>query len=100
MVKYNLDKEKLKVCLTGDLDTKGAFYLRKELLDYINKGYHNIVVDVENLDYIDSTGLGVLVTANKLVQKTDGQVYIEGLKGHVKKIFELTRLNKVFHIGV
>lgn len=99
MIKYNLNKEKLEVRLSGELDVNEAIDLRKELLEYINQGYNKIVVNVEELNNIDSTGLGVLVTANKLARNREGNVYIEGLKGYVKKIFQLTRLDRVFQIG-
>ena len=72
--------------------------LRQKLLNHIDKGHNRFVVNLSNVDYIDSSGLGVLVAIHKRSLQHGGSVAISGLKGTVKELFELTRLNKVFEV--
>lgn len=98
MVRCDLQGENLEIYISGDLGTKEAFNLRKGIMNYLNKGAKNISVDLRELKNIDSTGLGVLVSANKLANKNNGKVYIKGVNNNIRKIFQLTRLDKVFKI--
>ena len=98
MVKYNVESNNLNVSLSGNLGTKDIFDLRKELIGYVGKGVRDISVDLRELSDIDSTGLGVLISANKLVNEKNGHMYIKGVDGHIREIFKLTRLDKVFNM--
>lgn len=86
------------VNLFGSLYVEEAAVLRQKLLMHIDKGYSKFVVNLSNVDYIDSSGLGVLVAIHKRSLQHGGNVVITGLKGTVKELFELTRLNKVFEV--
>ena len=57
-----------------------------------------MLLDLEKVDYIDSSGLGVLVAINKRTLQNRGKLIIKGINGLVKELFELTRLTKVFEI--
>ena len=59
---------------------------------------NNFLLDLEKVDYIDSSGLGVLVAINKRTLQNRGKLIIKGINGLVKELFELTRLTKVFEI--
>ncbi|NMA86240.1 MAG: STAS domain-containing protein [Tissierellia bacterium] len=98
MVKCNLQGKNVEVYISGNLDTKDALELRKGITDYLNQGARNISVNLKELKEIDSTGLGVLVAANKLANKNNGKVSIDGASGNVKEMFKLTRLDRVFEI--
>ena len=89
---------KVFVSLFGSLYVEEAAVLRQKLLMHIDKGYNHFVVNLSNVDYIDSSGLGVLVAIHKRSLQHGGGVAITGLKGTVKELFELTRLNKVFEV--
>ena len=84
--------------LFGSLYVEEAAVLRQKPLMHIDKGYNHFVVNLSNVDYIDSSGLGVLVAIHKRSLQHGGSVAITGLKGTVKELFELTRLNKVFEV--
>lgn len=86
------------VSLHGSLYVEEAAVLRQKLLMHIDKGYSQFLVDLTNVDYIDSSGLGVLVAIHKRSLQHGGNVAVTGLKGTVKELFELTRLNKVFEV--
>jgi len=53
-------------------------------------------LNLENLDYIDSTGLGVMIGILKRLKIENKEVYIEKPKNNVRKIFNITGLDKVF----
>lgn len=95
---YLLEKDQVRVILKGSMHVEDAGILRGKLLEIIDQGQKNFLVDMSNLDYIDSTGLGVLVTIHKRALQKNGTVTIKGLKGAVQDLFDLTRLNKVFTI--
>lgn len=72
---------------------------RNEIYNALEAGLKNIVIDFANCDFIDSAGLGVLVSSYKKAMGQEGNfklAEIDNLK--VLKIFELTRLDKVFDI--
>ena len=90
------DGEKLFVDLQGDLDINS----NKEFKEKVNsvQGIKNITVNCENLSYIDSTGLGAFVSIYKNIKEKGEKLVITGLKPHIKKIFLITDLDKVFEI--
>lgn len=86
------------VNLSGSIYVEEAAQIRESLIGYIEKGHKTFVVDLGNVDYIDSSGLGTLVGIQKRALQNGGSVIIKNLKGLVKDLFELTRLTKVFEI--
>jgi len=94
----NILGNQVQVNLFGSLYVEEASILRKNLLCHIDKGYKDFLVNLAGLDYIDSSGLGVLVGIQKRAVERGGGIVISGLKGTVKDLFELTRLTKVFEV--
>ena len=86
----------LQVVLSGSIYVEDAKAIRESLIGYICQGNPLISIDLSDVDYIDCSGLGTLVFVNKQAQLKGGRVEIKGLRGSVKELFELTRLNKVF----
>jgi anti-sigma B factor antagonist len=99
-IQLNENKDLLKVGVDGDIDVNSVRQLKKSLEENIEEYKPNIVIDCEKLNYIDSTGLGVLVSALKKVQKYDGTIKITALKPYLSKIFEVTGLTQLFDIEV
>lgn len=82
----------------GEIDIHTSTQFKNILLEAINEKQSNLVVDGENLDYIDSTGLGVLISALKKSQEIEKEIKVVNLKPSIKKLFSLTSLDKVFKI--
>ena len=97
-LKVDLKKEGelLFVDLQGDLDINS----NKEFKEKVNsvQGVKKIIVNCENLSYIDSTGLGAFISIYKHIKEKGEKLVITGLKPHIKKIFLITDLDKVFEI--
>ncbi|RXJ02061.1 anti-sigma factor antagonist [Anaerobacillus alkaliphilus] len=84
--------------LEGKMYVQESIIVREEVLSQFEKGYKDFYFNMKDLEYIDSSGLGVLVGLHKKAIEQNGKVSIENLQGPVKELFELTRLNLVFDI--
>ena len=82
----------------GEVDVATAPRLREKLIELVNGGRHRIVVDLGAVEFLDSTGLGVLVGALKRVRTHDGDLYLVCTEQRILKVFEITGLTKVFSI--
>src|SRR5437899_1608744 len=86
------------VSLRGEIDVYTAPRLRQTLIDLVEGGATDIVVDMERVDFLDSTGLGVLVGGLKRVKDRDGTMKLVANQDRILKIFDITGLSKVFPI--
>jgi anti-sigma B factor antagonist len=84
--------------LRGEIDVYTAPRLRQAIIDLVDGGATHIVVDMEKVDFLDSTGLGVLVGGLKRVRMHEGTLAIVTSQDKILKIFDITGLNKVFPI--
>jgi anti-sigma B factor antagonist len=87
------------VSISGDLDIATAPRLRKELIELSNRGIRAVLVDLAQLEFIDSTGLGVLVSALRRFREHGGDLALQSPKPAAAKIFEMTGLANVFAIS-
>ncbi len=79
------------------LDAELASDLRNTMLSHIDKGEHNIVLNIAHVDFIDSTGLGAIVACRKALGQ-EGRIVITGTRRPVMTMFKLTRMDKVFQM--
>jgi anti-sigma B factor antagonist len=79
-----------------DADTVPAF--KKVAFDLVGTGAKRIVIDCMNLTFIDSMGLGVLISLLRRVRSRDGDVKVAALSDEVRTIFEITRLHRLFEV--
>ena len=82
----------------GEIDIYTAPRLRELLIDLVSKGNYQIVVNLEKVGFLDSTGLGVLVGGLKRVRAHDGSLDLVCTQERILKIFKITGLTKVFGI--
>jgi anti-sigma B factor antagonist len=84
--------------IVGELDVNTVPRLRERLAALIADGHHHLVVDLQGLDFLDSTGLGVLVGGLKRVYPHDGSFQLVCTQERILKIFRITGLINVFSI--
>src|SRR3954470_12931235 len=84
------------VTLVGELDVYSAATLRTRLTALLDDGTSNLVVNMAQLAFIDSTGLGTLVTALKRARADGGDLTLEAVPASAMRVLELTGLNRVF----
>lgn len=95
-IKSEKYEQKTYINLAGEVDVYSAPNFKKNLYDIIDSQDLDVIIDCSDLNYIDSTGLGILVGALKRVKQYNRDVYIRKLKGNMKKLFLITGLDKVF----
>ena len=86
------------LAVRGEVDVYTAPRLREKLVELVTQGKHQIVVDLEGVEFLDSTGLGVLVGGLKRVRSHDGDLALVCTQHRILKVFEITGLTKVFSI--
>jgi len=82
----------------GEIDVYTAPKLRETLVSLVDAGQYELVVDLERVEFLDSTGLGVLVGGLKRVRTHDGSLSLVCTQERLLKIFRITGLTKVFPI--
>ena len=100
---FDVKTEKLSggqhvISLSGEVDLYTAPEFKQQLLEVIGKGGKEVVVDLTETTFIDSTTLGVLVGGVKRLRPNGGQLSLVCSDRNITKIFEITGLNKVFPI--
>ena len=86
------------VAVGGEIDVYTAPKLRDQITELVGAGSYNIVIDLEAVEFLDSTGLGVLVGGLKKVRAHDGSLDLVCTQERLLKIFRITGLTKVFPI--
>lgn len=84
--------------VTGEVDVYTAPRLRESLLELVDEGHYDVIVDIRGVEFLDSTGLGVLVGGLKRVRQHDGSIQLVCSQERILKIFRITGLTKVFAI--
>ena len=84
--------------ISGELDIYTAQRLRAALVDHTEADGHRLVLDLSELTFIDSSGLGVLVGAFKQARLKGGALVLAGPRGQLLKILNVTGLDKVFPV--
>jgi anti-sigma B factor antagonist len=92
------DGNQCTVTLDGEVDVYTAPRLKEELVSVIEDGCVNVIVDLDKVGFIDSSGLGVLVSALRRARERDGVVRIVCTRDNILKIFRITGLDKVFPV--
>jgi len=82
----------------GEIDVYTAPRLRERLIEMIAAGEKHIVVDLGRVEFLDSTGLGVLVGAHRRLRSSDGSLSVVCPHERLLKIFRITGLDNVFPI--
>ena len=90
--------ESAVLAVRGEVDLYTAPKLREKLVELVAQRRYTIVVDLEAVDFLDSTGLGVLVGGLKRVRGHDGDLSLVCTHQRILKVFEITGLTKVFTI--
>ena len=84
--------------LTGEVDLYTCPELKTELLRVIDEGAKVVVVDLSGTTFIDSTGLAVLIRGVDRLRRNDGRLAVVVVDPSLRKIFEVTGLDRVFTI--
>ena len=84
--------------VAGTIDIYTAPRLRELLIDLVNTDNYQLIVNMDQVEFLDSTGLGVLVGGLKRVRAHDGSLDLVCTQERILKLFRITGLTKVFGI--
>ena len=80
---------------TGRMDAESAPSTRELIFDQINRGVKNLIVDLVHVDFMDSSGLSVLVTGMKSLSRVGGKIGICNANPQIRTALHLTMLDQV-----
>ena len=87
------------VVVEGQLIVGNRQELKQKVLEELEGGERKFVVDFDKTGYIDSSGLGVLVSLSKKIREQGGELRLAGLNEDLRTLFELTKLDTLFKIA-
>ena len=83
----------------GQLIVGNRQELKQKVLEELEGGARKFLIDFSGTGYIDSSGLGVLVSLSKKIREQGGELRLANLNEDLKTLFELTKLDTLFHIS-
>ncbi|MBN2286479.1 MAG: STAS domain-containing protein [Tissierellales bacterium] len=97
IIEKEIDHQKVRIIPIGDIDIVTSKEFKEEILKFIEEE-KEILIDGQKLDYMDSTGLGVLISLLKKTRENNSKLYLSNLKPNIYKLFDITGLTDVFEI--
>lgn len=85
--------------ITGQLIVANRQELKDDVLKLLDSGTRKFLIDFRDTAYIDSSGLGVLVSLSKKIREKGGEMRLSNLNEDLRTLFELTKLDTLFHIA-
>lgn len=82
----------------GIIDSTGGNQIRQEVTDILEAGIENILIDLKNVSFMDSSGLGLMVATLQRVRTKKANLYLCSLHDQIRIIMELTKMDQVFAI--
>ena len=85
--------------VNGEMDLYNSYKLKELVMKMLEKNVKFFVINIEQVDYIDSSGIGALIQIGSTIKKMNLKLYISNVHGSVKKVIELTKLMGYFPIA-
>lgn len=83
--------------LVKRMDASVANAFKEKMIGWIGGGHHRIVLDLSRVDFVDSSGLGAIVSTHKAI-RDKGELAVSGLTKNVMNLFTMTRMNRILAI--
>jgi len=90
--------EERVLVIKGQIDSSTSADLEKKLTDLLNAGEKQIILDFEDVDYISSAGLRVIVKAMKEIKQVEGKMCLCSVKDYIMEVFDVSGLAAFFTI--
>jgi anti-anti-sigma factor len=97
-IRVRSEEDTTVLCLAGKLDLSGAGEVKNKVKELLGKKCRNLIFNLEKVDFINSSGLGTLVSILKDMRLSKGKIFLTNLSPYVKEIFEITQLHEIFDI--
>jgi anti-sigma B factor antagonist len=96
-IRKEINEDVVVLYLSGEIDAYTAAKLREELIPQAELA-KTVIVDLADVDYIDSTGLGVFIGALKATHANEGNLTLVGMSKRIQRLFSITGLDEVIAI--
>ncbi|MDD2447692.1 MAG: STAS domain-containing protein [Tissierellia bacterium] len=97
-VEYDYEENMWIFILEGEMDIYTSDIFKEQAIKSFEEKEADLLINGEKLNYIDSTGLGALIGILKMLQKSDHKIYLTNIKPNIRKLFDITELDKLFTI--
>jgi anti-sigma B factor antagonist len=97
-IRTEISDDKAVLSLRGEMDVYSAARLRNELNEVLTQGAVDVVLDLEELGFTDSTGLGVMARASRRLHSVGGQLRLRSPQRSFRRVLEITGMAQVFTI--
>jgi anti-sigma B factor antagonist len=84
--------------INGEVDVYTSPQLKQEIVHLAEAGVKHLIINLSQVEYLDSTGLGVLIGGLKRLRESEGKLTLVGPGMRILRIFEITGLDKIFDI--
>ncbi|MGO8695092.1 MAG: anti-sigma factor antagonist [Rectinemataceae bacterium] len=97
-LKIRKNGENYIIDVNGEMDLYNSYKLKELVMKMLEKKVERFIINLENVDYIDSSGIGALIYICSTIKKMSLKLVITNIHGSVKKVIELTKLMGYFPI--
>ncbi len=95
-INYKITHKTLIILLQGELDEHASLYCRTRLEKLINElNFSEVIFDLSELTFMDSTGIGVLIGRYKILKKMNKSVYVYNPNNQIERIFKMSGLYEI-----
>ncbi|MFC0274442.1 anti-sigma factor antagonist [Metabacillus herbersteinensis] len=98
-IEVNRIVDQTVIYVAGEIDAYTAPKLREELIAFAEEANPRLTINLRNVDYMDSTGLGVFVGLLKVIRKNNGELKLVELSDRLERLFSITGLNDIIDIS-
>jgi anti-sigma B factor antagonist len=95
-LKIRKNNEVYIIDIVGEMDLYNSYKLKELLMKMIEKKIERFIVNMEDVEYIDSSGIGALIYITSTIKKLNLKLVVANIHGSVKKVIELTKLSSFF----
>ncbi len=97
-LKMRKNKDVFIIDVSGEMDLYNSYKLKELVMKMMERQVKSVIINMEAVDYIDSSGIGALIHIYSTMKKANCQLYMTNIHGSVKKVIELTKLMGYFPI--
>jgi anti-sigma B factor antagonist len=97
-LKIRKNQDTFIIDVQGELDLYNSYKLKELLMKMLEKKIERFIINLDGVDYIDSSGIGALIYISSTLKKLNHRLAITNIHGSVKKVIELTKLMGYFPI--
>lgn len=90
--------ERTDVTIIGRVDSLSAPELERKLMEILDRGETNLLLDMERTEYLSSAGIRTILRIAKRLEVLGGNIAFRGVRGMVLDVFRMTGIDRVFHL--